>query len=76
MVYFGLLVYRSIFNQDVGIKIAKKKGSPATQARPWRQDENTQFRHGQVHGTVSQRRQVVHTSPHMPAVSSLGTLGS
>jgi len=25
MVYFGLLVYRSIFNQDVGIKIAKKK---------------------------------------------------
>jgi hypothetical protein len=29
MVYFGLLVYRSIFNQDVGIKIAKKKGRAA-----------------------------------------------
>jgi hypothetical protein len=24
MVYFGLLVYSLIFNQDVGIKIAKK----------------------------------------------------
>ena len=76
MVYFGLLVYRSIFNQDVGIKIAKKKGRAAVpQARPWRQDENTQIRHGQMHGTFS-RRQVVHTSPHLPAVSSLGTLGS